>query len=240
MKQNKAILFSIIVFLSLELQAQNIDEIISGYINFTGGAQQWKKIKTIMCSGTYNYGGMEFPFQSYSKAPNLYKYIVTANGKSFMQAYDGKDGWRIDGFKNETVKTRLSGKASTTMANESDVELENLFIDYKTKGYIVIPGGTDTVNTKPCYKIKLIKNDGDTATYFFDTLDFALVKKQAVAKNTELENAVLDIFYSDYVKTNGINLPRKIACTSNGQDILIITVKDVKFNEPVADAIFKY
>jgi hypothetical protein len=125
------------------------------------------------------------------------------------------------------------------MANETDVELESPFINYREKGHTVLSEGMDSVANKICYKIKLIHKNGDTATFFFDSSDFALVKKQAISKNTELDNAMLDIVYSDYRLTGGIRTPHKITCSSNGQDILIIIVKNVKLNLPMTDSIFK-
>src|SRR4029079_1043646 len=169
---------------SLIANSQSADEIIAKYIAFTGGREKWKKIKTITSSGTYNYGGIQFPFKVWSKAPDLYKYEVTSNGKSFIQAYDGREGWKIDGFKDETQKTMLTGKQATAMANECDVELESPFIDYQKKGHTVIPEGTDTVDKKICHKIKLTRKNGDIETYYFDNGNYELVKKQAVSKNT--------------------------------------------------------
>src|SRR6476659_6918825 len=147
-------LLSLFFAFSLIAKSQSADEIIAKYIVFTGGVQKWNRIKTITSSGTYNYGGMEFPFKAWSKAPDLYKYEVTSNGKSFNQAYDGRQGWKIDGFKDETQKTMLTGKQASAMANESDVELESPFIDYQKKGHTVTLEGNDTVDNKICYKIK--------------------------------------------------------------------------------------
>ena len=110
-------------------KAQTADDIIAKYIDFTGGIQQWKKTKSIISSGTYNYGGMEFPFEAYSKTPDLYMYKVSSNGKYFAQAFNGRQGWKIDGFKDETTKTILNGKEAKAMANEADVELETPFIN---------------------------------------------------------------------------------------------------------------
>src|SRR5882672_3823873 len=112
----KKITFFVLLFaVSGIAKSQDADEIISKYIAFTGDGQKWKKIKSITSSGTYNYGGMEFPFTAWSQAPDLYKYIVSFNGKSFSQSYDGREGWRIDGFKNETQETILKGKDATAM-----------------------------------------------------------------------------------------------------------------------------
>lgn len=236
----KKIVFPFLFFaFSLIAKSQTADDIIAKYIAFTGGVQKWKKIKTITSSGTYNYGGLEFPFKAWSKAPDLYKYEVTSNGKSFNQAYDGRQGWKIDGFKDETQKTMLTGKQATAMANESDVELESPFIDYQKKGHTVTLEGKDTVDNKICYKIKLTRKNGDTETYYFDSGNYDLVKKQAISKNTELDNSMLDILYSDYHTIEGITIPYKTSCISNGQTILVITVKDIKLNLPVADSIFK-
>jgi hypothetical protein len=234
----RRILFVIAFSCSLPARAQTADEIISKYLQFTGGVQHWTAVKSITTTGTYNYGGVEFPYTAYSKAPNRYKYVVTYNGKSFAQAFDGKTGWRIDGFKNETTKTILVDKQAKAMANEADVELESPFINYRQKGHSIFLEGTDTVNSRTCYKIKLV-SDGDTTVYFFNSNDFALVKKQAISKNTEMENALMDIFYDNYETTGNIKLPHKITCTTAGQRILVISVATVKLNDSIPDNLFE-
>jgi hypothetical protein len=163
---------------TIATQAQTVDEVLSRYITFTGGEQQWKSVHTIVSSGTYNYGGIEFPFTAYSKEPNLYKFVVPFNGKYYAQAFNGKEGWKIDAFKNETKKTVLTGKPALAMANEADVELESPFINYQQKGCQATLDGTDTIGNTKCFKIKFVGSDGDTATYFFDSTNFALLKKR--------------------------------------------------------------
>jgi len=224
---------------SFALQAQTVETIIANYIDFTGGVQQWKKIGSIVSSGTYNYGGIEFPFEAYSKAPDLYKYIVSSNGKYFAQAYDGKQGWKIDGFKDEATKTILNGKEARAMANEADVELESPFINYREKGFRTIADGKDTVDGEACYKIKLIKDLNDTSTWFFSTTSFALIKKQAVSKNAELENSLLDTYYSDYKIVRELKFPFRMVSKVNDQTILTITVTELQLNTPIPDNDFK-
>ena len=234
------------VFISLLLlsflnsgRGQTADDLISKYIQHIGGAQKWSTIKTIVISGNYNYGGMVFPFKSFSKAPNLYKYIVSSNGKSFEQAFDGVEGWKIDGFKNETKKTILTGKSGTAMANEADVDIESPLINYKLKGHTAILEGQETVDSQQCFKIKLITDDGDTGRYFFSTANFELLKKQSVSKNEELDSSVVDIFYSDYREINGIRIAYNTVCKVGDQAILTITFDNVTFDEPLSDDEFK-
>jgi hypothetical protein len=220
-------------------KSQTADDVINGYISFIGGEKNWKAVKTITMAGNYNYGGISFPFISYSKAPNLYKYVVTSKGKSFTQAFDGKQGWRIDGFKNEKVKTILKDKQATAMANEADVELESPFIRYREKGHTVNLEGIDTTTAQTSYKIKLTRKNGNVETFFFDSKDFSLVKKKAISANTEMDQAPLDIEYTEYKLTGNIKIPHKISCTSNGQSILIITVERVELNLSMNNSFFK-
>jgi len=235
----KSVLFFLFLIYSLNTRAQTVDEVISNYIIFTGGEEQWKGIKTIVTSGIYNYGGIEFPFTAYSKEPNLYKFVVPFNGKYYAQAFDGKQGWKIDAFKNETKKTPLTGKPAIAMANEADVELESPFINYQKKGHHAFLEGTDTVNSLTCFKVKFIRSNGDAETYFFDSSDFKLVKKRAVSKNAEMQNAMLNTFYGDYNEVNGVKLPYKSTSkTDDGQTILTITIKKVEINIPIPDAEF--
>src|SRR4030095_1516804 len=139
------------------------DEIIVKYVNFIGGESKWKGLRSMFMTGTYNYGGLKFDFTSYALAPNKYKYIVQYNGKRFVQSFDGKNGWKIDGFSKDTTKKILEGKAGEEMANESDVELVPPFINYKKRGYVVWTDGMDSVEGKVCYKIKLGRNGTHTS-----------------------------------------------------------------------------
>jgi hypothetical protein len=230
---------ALILLFSLHTTAQSIDSVFARYIRFLGGKQRLQSIHSRIDSGTYNYGGIEFPFVSWAQSPDRYKYIVTFNGKYFTQAFDGQQGWKIDAFKNEKQKTLLYGDNARSMANEADVQLEPLFIDYKKKGYTATLDGTDTVDGTPCHRIKLTQPNGPPAIFFFDQQTGALLKKIAIAQNRELNGATLDIFYSDYTDIQGIRIPFKTIHKIKDQPVLTITLKNSSLNPPVGEEIFK-
>jgi hypothetical protein len=232
------ILFFMITF-ALQVNAQRGYDIITKHVSFIGGAENWKKVQSIISSGTYNYNGIVFPFTAYSKAPNQYKYIVPFKGKYFAQAFDGKTGWKIDAFKGETSKTMLNGKDGLAMMNEADVELESPFIDYLKKGHDATLLGVDTVEGAACFKVLFTRRNGDVETYFFKCTNFELVKKQAPSKNIELEKNILDTYYRDYRTVEGITIPFVQESKANNQPVLTITIKKIKLNRPIADAEFK-
>lgn len=232
--------FIFFLFYSFFTKAQTADEIISSYIAFTGGEKQWQTIKTIKTSGTYNYGGKLFPFTTYSKAPDLYKVVVTLNDKYFTQAYDGKQGWKIDAFNNETTPTLLTGKPALAMMNEADIELENVFISCNEKGHKAILEGKDSVNSKLCYRVKFIRKDGETETYFFNSENSELVMKRALSKNTEMKDTMLDTYFSDYREAAGIKLPYYSISKLKEQAILAITINKIEINIDIPDKEFHH
>ncbi|HTF17200.1 MAG TPA: hypothetical protein VK658_03955 [Chryseolinea sp.] len=239
MKTRNSLVVLLLSALPLLSVAQTADDIVSKYIAYTGGTKVWKTINTIVSSGEYNYGGMPFPFTTYSRVPDSYKLIVPYNGKYYSQAYSAGKGWKIDAFKNETRPTPLEGTAARAMANEADVELENVFINYKRKGHTISLHGEDTVIDRKCYVIVLTRKSGETEKYYFDHQSSALLMKEAKAKNPELGGAVLNIYYSDYRNVAGVMLPFKTVCEADAQEILTITVKDIEINEMIDNKTFE-
>lgn len=221
------------------VHAQTADEIINKYVKFIGGEKQWKAVKTMITSGEYTYGGVTFPFKSYHKAPNLYRFTVTLNEKYYAQAFDGKSGWKIDVFNGETVPTLLNGKAAMAMANEANVELEDTLINYKGKGHQVSLEGKDSVKGKSCFKIKITYKNGETDTCYFEENTGELFLKRAAAKNPELGGARLIISYSDYAEVNGIKVPFKTIFKTDDQTILTIVTKKIEINKAVSDTEFQ-
>jgi outer membrane lipoprotein-sorting protein len=235
----KALLTLILTTFFLKVNAQNADQIVQKYLQQIGGEKAWKTIKTISSSGIYNYGGIEFPFTAIAKAPNKYKFIVPLNGKHYTQVFNGKTGWKIDAFKNETKPQYLTGKPARALANEADVEIENPLINYQKKGFAIHLEGKETVEGKDCFKVNLFKKEGEVESYFIDNQEYALVMKRALSKNDELEKTILDAYFSDYREINGVKIPFVVSYRFKVQNILKITTERVQMNEKVVDSIFK-
>jgi hypothetical protein len=240
MRFNTIILIFCFLLFAYHSRSQPADSLIEQYIGFLGGEAEWKKVKTLVTAGEYNYGGIIFPFTAYSKAPDRYKFVVPFEGKYYAQAYDGEQGWKIDAFKNETQPTLLTGAAARAMANEAEVELEDAFINYRKKGHRALLEGIDTLDGKVCSKVKLIRQSGAEETYYFDASTGALIMKTCLSKNAELPGTMLDTSYSDYRDVGEIKIPFKIISRSGDQTILEVTVNKAEINSSIANSEFRF
>jgi len=230
--------FVFLLLMAGTVQAQTADEVIQKYIQAIGGKKKWESIKTLTTSGLYDYGGLQFPFKAYAKAPDRYAFKVTSNGKYYAQGFDGKGGWKIDAFKDETTPTLLQGDAAKAMANEADVALTGNLINYKAKGHHAELDGKDSVGQVPCYRITLTLKSGAKEIFYFDAASFLLLQKTAISKNVELGGATLNTQFSDYREVDGIKVPFKSVSETNGQTILTVIVDHVEVNTPVPDTAF--
>jgi hypothetical protein len=234
----KIFFVNLFIFFHLNINAQSLDTIAKNYLNFIGGKKNWTKVKTIVTTGEYDYGGISFPFKTYSKAPNKYKFKVESSGKYYAQAFDGTKGWKIDAFKNETQPTILTGPDAKDMANESTVELMDVFLRSKIDGKTMAYSGKDSVKSHLCYRIKVFE-DPAIETYYFDTNTYELVMKKTTSRNVELNKAPMNIYYSDYRDIGGIKIPFKTICESDSQTILVITINYATLDEPIDDKEFQ-
>lgn len=235
----KSLFFCALLILSLNLCAQQVDEILEKYVDSIGGRKNWDRIKTMTIHGTYDYGGMEFTFASFAKAPDRYKVVVTQDTKYFAQGFNGKTGWKIDVFNAEKTPTILTGKAARAMANEADVELEGPLIGYPAKGHQAVLAGVDTIGQEVCFKIKLTLRNGETEFYYFDARTSGLVMKEAVAKNPEMQGDWLTTFYSDYREVDDVKMPFNIVRKLNDQVILTTIISSVVLDEAIDDMEFE-
>ena len=236
----KALITLILTIFFLKTNAQTADQIVQKYVQQTGGDKAWKAIKTISSSGIYNYGGIEFPFTAIAKSPNKYKFIVPLNGKHYTQVFNGKSGWKIDAFKNETKPQYLTGKPARALANEADVEIESPLINYAKKGFTIHLEGKETIEGKECFKVNLFKQGGEVESYFIDNQAYSLIMKRALSKNDELEKTILDAYFTDYREVNGVKIPFVVSYKFKDQNILKITTEKVEMNIKVYDSIFKF
>jgi hypothetical protein len=97
----------------------------------------------------------------------------------------------------------------------------------------------DTVENIICFKIKFIKKDNETETYFFNAQDYELIMKKAVSKNAEMKKAIINTYYSDYRSVNKMKIPFKSISKVNDQTILTVTIDKVELNVPISDSIFE-
>src|SRR4051812_29277419 len=98
---------SILLLLSTSLHAQDrpsapsVDELVAKNIEAKGGATAIAGVKSLRLTGKVlvNEGQIQFAYAQTKKGPGEVRTEATLQGMTLVQAYDGKEGWKISPFQ---------------------------------------------------------------------------------------------------------------------------------------------
>ena len=183
-------------------------------------------------SNWYNLSvqGTDIPLTEYLATGKALRLDFTYGGLTGFQIITPAHGWMMQPGQNkiDTIKGELL-KIAQKQLDEKSSQL----IDYKTFGSKIEYAGKDTVNTIPCYKLKLTDKEGNNATSYFDMKTYYLLRTESIIKQNDQEQEVA-ITYKDYkLLTDGIVMPMSVT-TPMGE----VVFTAIEINKPIDEQIF--
>jgi outer membrane lipoprotein-sorting protein len=219
----------------ISTQAQTLDDILKQH--FTAiGQDKLIKVNTQKMTGKLIQSGMEIPFIQMGKRPDKVRVEGTFQGLSFIQTYNGKDGWSLNPFAGVTDSQPFSEDELKSMRYQSD--MDGMLWNWKEKGYTVTFDGKEDMEGTSCFKIKLISKEGDAFTYYIDSDSFVMIRSNTKIKVMGNETEA-DTYYSNYTQVEGLAVPGKIETKMNGQLAMTIVVDKVELDTDLNDSLFE-
>ncbi|HFC00806.1 MAG TPA: outer membrane lipoprotein-sorting protein [Phaeodactylibacter sp.] len=225
-------LFGILMLTFLTItatQAQDVslEHILKNYFENIGGEAAWKKIKSIKITGNTTAQGMTMPITIKMMAPNYFKMEMDFQGKAFIQAYDGKQGWMMNPFMGATEPQKMDEEQSKEFEKQ---KFQDEFIDYKEKGHKVELVGKEEIDGTETYKIKMTKKNGDVVFYFFDTENFVPIMQRALLDYGPMKGQSVETYMSDYQEVDGLMVAFTTEQKMGGNTAFSMTAEKVEFN----------
>src|SRR5712691_7838102 len=238
MRKRPLVLLAVVLFGSLPVAAQAVDEIIGKSITARGGIDRLKAVQSMRVTGRVAFGqGIEAPFTFELKRTNKMRLEFTVQGLTGVQAYDGKMGWQIAPFQGKKDPEPLGG--DELKAAEELADMDGLLVDYKAKGHKVELMGKEKVEGADAYKLKVTLKNGDVRYQYLDADAFLEIKSESKrvirGSETEIEKSVGD--YKDV--GGGIMFPYALESGAKGSpQRQKIIVEKVELNPAIDDARF--
>ena len=229
-----------LIFISGGIQAQTADQVLKQHIK-KSGSKKYKKVETIKMIGELPTPQGSFPITIYSKKPDKNKVELDIPGMGVMipSAYDGETAWMVNPMMGATSPQKFPDEAAGYIADQA--QFEPLYINYGKKGYTITLDGTEDVNGKSCFKLKVEKSapDGSAQSaqyHYFDSETYMLVKVNARGA----DGNVADTFFSDFRRTDfGVMMPYAMEISSP-MGMQPIEFTEIIGNEPIDDKEFAY
>jgi outer membrane lipoprotein-sorting protein len=235
MKKSAAFLTVLLLVIGNTLPAQSLEDILKEHFAAIG-QDSILKTNTQKMTGKMIQGSIEIPFIQMAKRPGKVRVEGTFQELTFVQTFNGTEGWSLNPFTGVTDPQPMSEDDIKGMRYQAD--MDGMLWNWKEKGHMVTFEGSEDMQGTPSYKIKLVTKEGDTFTYYLDADSYTILRTNTKMKvmGNEMET---DTYTSNYMMVNGIAIPGKIETKMKDQLMATLVVDTVELNIDLDDALFE-
>src|SRR3974390_865892 len=148
---------------------------------------------------------MQLPFLMEMKRPRRVRVELQFNGQTAVQVYDGANGWKLRPFLNRHDFEPFSDEELKIASHQED--LDGPLVDYAAKGSHVELEGTEKVEGRNTYKIKVSEKTGHTFHVWIDAGTFLEAKIEGQPRRLDGTDHPVEIYYRDYRTVDGLQIP---------------------------------
>jgi hypothetical protein len=184
-------------------------ELVAKNIEAKGGAAALQSVKSVRREGRLIVNGGQFVLDllETKQRPESVRTEVSMQGLSQVQAYDGKEGWRIDPFGGRKDPERMP--ADDVREYAEDASIDGVLVDAAAARLPIEYLGTEDIDGTPAHKLKVTRKEGGAQYVYLDP-DYFLeirVESQRTVRGVK-RTAVTE--YGNYEKVGGVFWPLSI------------------------------
>jgi hypothetical protein len=147
----------------------------------------------------------QLPFTLELERPRMLRLEILFAGKTAIQVYDGTNGWKLRPFLNRMDVEPYTEEELKLAAMQT--ELDGALIDYAAKGSKVELEGTEKVEDRDTYKLKVTMKDGHETHVWVDAQTFLEAKVEGQPRRMDGKIHPVEVYYRDYRAVNGLQMP---------------------------------
>jgi hypothetical protein len=198
-----------------------------------GGLQAWRSVQTMTLTGKLGAGGnqratlsvpvpgghraqdtvlpqrraeeVQLPFVMELKRPSKVRFELELKGQTAIQVFDGTQGWKLRPYLNRSDVEPYSPEELKIASRRG--ELDGFLIDYAAKGTQVGLDGTEKVEGRNTYKLKLTLKNGDIVHLWVDAGTFLETKVEGQPRRLDGVYHPVEVYYRDYRPVDGLQIP---------------------------------
>jgi hypothetical protein len=180
---------------------------------------------------------VQLPFKLEMKRPHKSRLEIEFAGKTAVQVYDGKEGWKLRPYLNRNNADPFTAEEAKTESEKA--ELEGPLVDYAVKGTKVELAGVEAVAGHPAYKLKLTMKGGDTQNIWIDSQSFLDVKVEGIPRRMDGKMHKVWVLQRDFRSVQGLQIPFVCETVVEGYpQTHALTLQSVAVNGALDDARF--
>ena len=156
-------------------------------------------------------------------------------GMIMTQAFDGTTAWMVNpqtGVAEEMPEQMSEDMKKQAMGNTALLDPEKLGITYTYEG-------TEAIEGVEYVLLKQAFSDGDAVTYYIHPETYLVYKTKGMGMNQMGVEVETETFLSDYKEIDNSMVPYIITIYQDGEEFMMITLAEYKYNSGLEDAFFQ-
>jgi hypothetical protein len=197
-----------------------------------GGLEAWRSVHTLSLAGKLGAGGnqrdtlpmpapnpkfkeqmfsarlaeeAQLPFVMELERPRKMRMELQFNGQTAIQVYDGANGWKLRPFLNRLEVEPYTAEEMKIASMQQD--LDGPLVDYAAKGTQIELAGTEKVEDRDTYKLKLTMKNGRAIHVWIDAETFLETKIEGQPRRLDGTDHPVEVYYRDYRPVSGLQIP---------------------------------
>src|ERR1700674_1289935 len=207
-------------------------DIVNKTVAARGGVQAWRAVQTMTLTGTLGAGGnqrtaqvtqfqgkkgvqnfpstrrvdeVRLPFTMHLARPRKMRIELQFKGETALQVFDGNNGWKLRPYLNRRVVESYTPEELKSTSTQAD--LDGPLVDYAAKGTKIELVGTENVEGRDTYKIKLTLKNGESEPIWIDSQTFLETKIEGQPRRLDGVLHPVEVYFRDYRDVNGLQIP---------------------------------
>jgi len=225
--------------LSATAFAQTVDEIIAKNMAARGGIEKLRAIRSMVVTENVNMQNERgAPLTVRMLRPNRIREELTMGPGKSVRAFDGQSGWIQNPGPRGAEVRRLTDGDLEELRDDAENGIDGVLADYASKGNRVEFAGMQTVDGKPCYKLKVTLHTGHTQYQYIDK-QTNLEVRQDLLGTMDGKPSAMEQTLGDYRNEGGILFAHTIVSVMRGRpERSTIRIQRMDINPPMDERIF--
>jgi hypothetical protein len=180
---------------------------------------------------------VQLPFAMEMKRPGKSRVEIVFAGKTAVQTYDGKNGWKLRPFLHRNDVEPFTAEEVQSTADKED--LDGPLIDSAAQGTKVQLEAVEPVEGHDAYKLKLTMKNGHVQHIWIDAKSFLDVKVGGTPRRMDGRMHDVWVYQRDFRSVQGVMVPFVAETVVEGyRDTHRMVIEKVTLNPQLADALF--
>jgi hypothetical protein len=180
---------------------------------------------------------VQLPFVVDMKRPALSRVEIVFAGKTAVQVYDGKNGWKVRPYLNRNDVEPFTEEESKASAGGWDID--GPLLGAAAKGTKVEFEAVEPVEGKEAYRLKLTPSNGHVQHIWIDAHSFLDVKVEGAPRHMDGKMRTVWIYQRDFRSEQGVMVPHVLETAVDGYpDTHKMVIEKVAVNPVLNDTLF--